>query len=186
MKDTPRSAPNDGRSRFTILFALVALLLPACSSGSSGCQNAAGTPGYCFCPQGKSCDHACTTEPSCETYCANGNPSCSATCGSNCAVQCQNAGSCTIACGDGCSVACQAVTTSCTATVGDGGSVDCEGAASCAVTCAAGCAVDCTGGGQCKVSCANPAACSLLCDKGGDGGAPLCADGKTRVCGVSC
>ncbi len=165
--------------------ALVCAALAACSSSSDhNCRNADNTPGYCYCPQGQSCEHSCTTEPSCSIDCANTNPSCSISCRDNCTILCQAAGTCTGTCGAGCSVACQGAQ-SCTVTVGDGGSVRCEQAGNCAVTCTGACSVDCPEG-SCRVACADGMACDVICAKGTDAGVTLCPDGKTKTCNHAC
>jgi hypothetical protein len=176
----PRPSPATGG----VALALVLVGLAACRSSEPGCQNATDAPGYCYCPQGDSCEHQCTTEPSCTLDCANGNPSCSATCRDNCSILCQGAGSCSGTCGAGCLVACQGAQ-SCVVSVGDGGDVRCELSGRCEVTCSGACHVDCPEGG-CRVSCDDPARCDLTCGKEADAGGSLCPDGKTKTCDGGC
>lgn len=148
-----------------------------------GCQNAAGTPGFCYCPASESCAHRCTTESICDLDCAQGNADCSVSCDDSCSALCQGADNCNVTCGQNCLVACQGIKNQCVATVGEGADVRCELAHLCDITCTGACHVDCPGG-SCRVKCLDPSRCTLGCEaKGSAPPATLCPDQMTLVCG---
>ena len=169
-------------------FAMVLMLtgLSGCSSSEKGCSTGAGAPDFCFCPEGRSCIHACGPRATCSLDCANRNQSCQVTCQDNCSALCQGADTCDATCGANCLVACQGTKSRCTATVGDNADVRCELATFCDITCTGSCKVDCPTG-NCRVACQDPARCEVACEKAADAGVvPLCPDGKTKVCRVAC
>ncbi len=179
--------------RFRRLAALVGasicgalFLVPSCSAQPTqlGCQNGLNMPGFCYCPDGDSCTHMCSTEPSCFLSCANHNVTCSVSCNDNCTAICQNSQQCNVTCGKTCLVACQGVKDRCTATVGEGADVRCESAHLCDITCTGSCHIDCPKGAACRVKCLDPSQCIVDCTtKGTAPPATTCPDNMTQVCG---
>jgi hypothetical protein len=165
---------------------VLAIALGVALSGCPGspCPSAEN-PNSCTCPEKESCSLDCAQRSGCSFTCSKTNETCSVTCGDQCTSLCQGAKTCTTRCGTGCIVACQG-TGRCDAEVRAGGNVKCDQSTSCDVRCAGSCEVSCLEG-NCRVDCGNPATCNVRCNKATDGGlAPLCPDGRTKVCGREC
>jgi hypothetical protein len=164
---------------------LLVLPIGCSSSDSGGCEKALGTgAGSCYCASGNSCSETCADgQMACSLDCANDNKSCSLSGFDECVALCQGAASCTVDCRDDANIACQG-TGKCTAKAGNNATIECDVAQDCEITCEGSCSVLCDSG-HCRVACADPATCDLLCGKQGPD-PMLCPDGQTKTCDAPC
>jgi len=177
---------------FLCVCALGVVPLVACSKdpGLGECSDASDNHRICTCPEGQSCAYQCGEGIECTIWCSapwhsspNEQP-CAVDAVDSCDMLCQfSVGDCTANCGDDSLIACQFTEGRCEASVGDNADVRCENAAFCDIDCRGSCGVGCWDG-RCRVRCADPEECVVVCSKTEE--ATLCPDGTTKVCATEC
>jgi hypothetical protein len=181
------------RYSFGLLFvcALGVLPLVGCAEDYAQCDMI--DEWTCWCTKGGPCAFECgeDIEEDCTLWCNppwNGEireEPCALDAVNSCTMLCQWGVDCAANCGDDSQILCP-YKGRCEASVGDNAGVDCEGGELCDVECRGSCEVTCEHG-KCRVHCADPEECIVLCALGNPPvEATLCPDGKTKVCAIEC
>ena len=173
---------------FLCVCALGVVSVVGCTDDYSQCDML--DEATCWCTKGGSCAFECgeDIEEDCTLMCnapwygeIREEP-CTLDAVHSCRMLCQWGVDCTANCGDDSLIACQQTQGRCEASVGDNGVVACEGAELCDIECRGSCDVMCEVG-KCRVRCADPEECIVLCALGSPPvDATLCPDGETKVC----